>query len=256
MPLLPQDWHQRFLIQSEWTRETRQYLYHRTGIFNSKRILDVGCGTGILIQELNQTIENLIVGLDINIDFLAIAHSNSPSATFTLADGLKMPFETDTFDCCLCHFLLLWVENPLGIINEMKRITHPGGIILAMAEPDYGGRIDHPAKFSILSDWQTSALRHQGADPHMGRQLSGIFHQAGLIEIEVGVIGAQWIGQPSEKDLSSEWEIIQSDLESLNISSEVFRTSEELRKHELIALESGDRILYVPTFYACGRVIN
>ena len=165
-----------------------------------------------------------------------------------------MPLEANIFDCCLCHFLLLWVEDPLGIILEMKRVTQPGGSILAIAEPDYGGRIDHPSMFSILCVWQTSALRHQGADPHMGRQLSGIFHHAGLKEIEVGVIGAQWVGQPSKQDLSSEWEIIQSDLESLNSSSEVMKSSEELRELEFNALESGERILYVPTFYAFGRV--
>jgi SAM-dependent methyltransferase len=256
MPLLPHDWHQRFLIQSEWTRETRQYLYHRTGMVNAQRILDVGCGTGVLIQELHQALEVPIIGLDINIDFIAVARKNSPSAKFVLGDGQAMPLEANTFDCCFCHFLLLWVEDPLGIIREMKRVTQPGGSILAIAEPDYGGRIDHPSMFSILGEWQTSALRHQGADPNMGRKLSGIFHQAGLGEIEVGVIGAQWVGQPSKQDLSSEWEIIRSDLESLNISSEVMHTSEELREHELIALESGDRILYVPTFYACGRVLD
>jgi len=254
MPLSPQDWHHRFQIQSQWTRDTRLHLYNRLGTLSGKRVLDVGCGTGVLSQELNQLSGEEIIGLDFNIDFLEIAASQSPSNKLVLADAHTMPFKADAIDCSVCHYLLLWVDNPSMVINEMVRVTKPGGAVLALAEPDYGGRIDYPQEFSILGEIQESALHNQGADPLMGRKLSGLLHQSGLTEIEVGVIGAQWYGIPSENHFDSEWEILQSDLESLNENSEVIQTPEDLRQAELASWASGERILYVPTFYAWGRV--
>jgi hypothetical protein len=74
------------------------------------------------------------------------------------------------------------------------------------------------------------------------------------MDIEVGVVGAQWTGVPSQEEIISEWEIIISDLGYLKNTSEVMRTSEEIRKMDENAWENGVRVLYVPTFYARGTV--
>lgn len=130
----------------------------------------------------------------------------------------------------------------------------PSGAILVLAEPDYGGRIDYPHQLAVLNEWQTVALQNQGANPFMGRKVKALFHQAGLIDIEVGVIGAQWRSNIPENEINSEWEIIQSDFGYLNNTSEVSRSSEEIRKIDLAAWATGERIIYVPTFYAWGKV--
>jgi SAM-dependent methyltransferase len=254
MPLSTHDWHRRFTLQSQWTEETRKYLYDRSGTLISKKILDVGCGTGAISQELIHTTGTDVTGLDINLDFIETAGAALPTATFLLADAHWMPCKASVFDICLCHFLLLWVETPILVINEMKRVTKSGGAILVLAEPDYGGRLDFPNDLSILNDWQTESLRNQGANPHIGRELRSILNQSGLADIEVGVIGAQWSGKSPHQQISSEWEIIKSDLEYLTNSSELVKTSEEIRIKDINAWTSGDRVLFVPTFYAWGRV--
>ena len=217
-------------------------------------MLDVGCGTGAITQELTQRAGSSITGLDINQEFLEIADSENPSANFLLADAHQMPIESSIFDICLCHFLLLWVETPIRVVNEMKRVTKPGGAILVLAEPDFGGRIDFPYDLSILNEWQTESLINQGANPTIGRELKSILNQSGLMDIEVGVVGAQWTGVPTQEEIISEWEIILSDLGYLENTSEVMRTSEDIRKIDDDAWASGDRVLYVPTFYAWGKV--
>ena len=133
-------------------------------------------------------------------------------------------------------------------------MTNPGGAILILAEPDYGGRIDFPEDLSILGEWQQAALRQQGAEPQMGRQIASVLHQAGLQEIEVGVIGAQWTSRPSEIELRSEWEMISSDLEYLNLRGEQVQYVDSLKQSDINAWESGMRTLFVPTFYGLGRV--
>jgi SAM-dependent methyltransferase len=219
-------------------------------------VLDVGCGTGVLTKELSQSSINSTIGLDINTEYINIAVSVAPSAILSLGDAHHMPFKSSVFDYCLCHYLLMWVVDPLSVLLEMKRVTVSNGAVLVLAEPDYGGRIDYPEQLAILNEWQTTALQNQGAHPFMGRKIKAIFHQAGLNDIEVGVIGAQWKNTTPDHELNSEWEIIQSDLGYLSNTSEVVKSSEEIRKIDLAAWATGERIIYVPTFYAWGKVVK
>jgi hypothetical protein len=150
-------------------------------------------------------------------------------------------------------------------------VTAPGGVVLALAEPDYGARIDYPPELARLGFWQREALRVQGADPDMGRKLKAIFSQAGLEDVEAGVLGGQWTGTPSEQAIESEWEVLEADLKDTPIDllvggklpggpleeeqREEFLEMElgRLWRVEQQAYEQGSRILYVPTFYAWGR---
>jgi SAM-dependent methyltransferase len=254
MPLTPEEWHQRFSLQSQWTKTTREYIFKRTGCSSSSRILDVGCGTGVISGELIQSQIEDIIGIDLSLDFLNQAASLRPEIQLNIADAHEMPFNDQVFDGTFCHYLLMWVADPAKVIHEMKRVTKLGRAVMALAEPDYGGRIDYPEPLTKLNEWQTTALKNQGANPFMGRKLKALFHQAGFKNIEVGVIGAQWTGEIPQEELVSEWEIIESDLMALNNKSEVLRTADEIRKIDLAAWALGERILFVPTFYAFGLV--
>jgi ubiquinone/menaquinone biosynthesis C-methylase UbiE len=254
MPLTPKEWHQRFKLQAQWTKSTRDYIFQRTSCLSSSNVLDVGCGTGVIAGEIIPSQAENVVGIDLSRDFINQAVSVCPEIHVLIGDAHEMPFTSSYFDCTLCHYLLMWVVDPAKVIIEMKRVTKPGGLVLALAEPDYGGRIDYPEPLTILNEWQTAALKNQGANPFMGRKLKALFHQAGLEDIEVGVIGAQWTGEIHQEEFASEWAIIQSDLSALNNKSEVLETSDELRKIDLAAWALGERIIFVPTFYAWGKV--
>lgn len=254
MPLSPSDWKHRFSLQAKWTRHTRQYLFQLADISPSQSVLDVGCGTGAISYEISREHQLDIYGLDLNIEFLKIADQEVSHAHFIHGDGHQLPFKKGAFDHTFCHFFLLWVEQPIDIIIEMLRVTVPGGAILFLAEPDYGGRIDYPEELTILGKWQQAALRRQGANPLIGRRLAALLHQAGLNNAEVGVIGAQWNSPPTEEELTSEWEIIRSDLEFIDLDSNLEVLSEKLKQADLEAWLSGARTLFVPTFYALGRV--
>ena len=132
----------------------------------------------------------------------------------------------------------------------MRRVTKGGGWVLALAEPDYGGRIDYPIRFEEIGKLQTRALIDQGVDPMIGRRLRELFSQAGLIDIRAGVLGGEWMGSQSQEDLDSEWQTIAADLQH-ELSHEAI---EGYRTADAEAWRSGTRILFIPTFYAIGRV--
>ena len=102
-----------------------------------------------------------------------------------------------------CHFLLLWVQSPQDILKEMKRVVQPGGAVLALAEPDYTGRIDYPPELEPLGRWQAESLRKQGADPDAGRKLRHWFVSAGITPIESGIMAGGWSNSPSPRNALS-----------------------------------------------------
>jgi len=262
LPLSPLEWHNRFVLQARWTREIRTYIFKRAKVLHINRMLEIGCGTGAIIKESipiiggynNQSIEKEgyahYYGLDLDFNYLFLASNLIPAAKLTQGDAHTLPYPSDCFDLAICHFLLLWVINPEVVVTEMARVTVPGGAVFALAEPDYGGRIDYPLELEQLGIWQHEALKSQGAEPNMGRQLASILNKAGLKNIEVGVLGGQWKGKPEKDEWESEWIVLLSDLQNY-VSLERLG---QLQKIDANAWKRGERILYVPTFYGWGFV--
>ena len=243
-------WHARFRQQAGWTRELRQTLLRRSGMAQARSVLEVGAATGALTGELSLDWQARVVGLDLEWTRLAYARLRDPRTCFTQADAHSLPYRSGSFDLSVCHFLLLWVRDPAGAVTEMRRVTRPGGFVLALAEPDYGSRIDFPNSLAEIGRAQRTALIEQGANPDVGRELGRLFVLAGLDEVEVGVLGAQWAGPPSRTEFEMEWSVLEDDLQA-RLTSEV---RERLRMLDWTARERGERVLYVPTFYAIGRV--
>ena len=255
MPLKVSQWHNRFGLQAGWTEGIRQHLFSRAGLSDADLVLDVGCGTGVLAGKISQELNTRQIGIDINLQFLQFAKSQLPGTDFTAADALHLPFESGTFACSFCHFVLMWITEPIEMILQMKRVTKSGGAVIALAEPDYGGRIDYPPQLEAINHWQTSGLRQLGADPHFGRKVKGLFNAAGLQDVETGVIGSQWNKPPSPEEIESEWAVIQHDLSALKIkNSENLTNPEALKELDLHAWATGQRVLFVPTFFGIGWV--
>ena len=245
----PLDWHARYVQQAGWTSQTRYYLYERSRLKKAHRVLEVGCGTGALLAELPAYSQAEIHGLDISLPNARQADRNAPSSRIVCGDGNNLPYPNHSFDIVFCHFLLLWVETPSALLREMKRVTKPGGNVLALAEPDYSGRIDFPPELEPLGRLQASSLKAQGADPNAGRQLRSWFVSAGIPLIESGIMAGGWSAPPTHEQRELEWAVIESDLAG-NLSAQ------DIRRLKLIdesAWENAVRVLYVPTFYAWGR---
>jgi len=243
-------WHTRFSQQAKWTASLRQYLFERVGLKEDDRILEIGCGTGAVLHAMIQeTNSRRAFGLDLNYTYLSLAAHNAPPAHLIQANAHALPFPDGCFDIVFCHFLLLWVKNPLLTVKEMTRITRQGGWVLALAEPDYGGRIDYPEALAEIGHMQEESLRQQGAETRLGRRLAALFIAAELHEIVSGVLGGEWEVQHAAADWQQEWEVLEDDLRGWLTPDEL----SNLREIDRSAHEIGERILYVPTFYAMGR---
>lgn len=242
------DWHARYTQQAGWTAQLRAFLFKQAGVYSARNLLDLGCGTGAVLADF--TARPGLHGLDLNFDALRQTSLHAPAAHLTCGDAACLPYGLAAFDAAFCHFTLLWVKDPFQAVTEMRRVTRPGGVVLALAEPDYGGRVDYPLELAELGRWQTEALQRQGADPWLGRKLASAFSRAGLHSIQTGVIGGQWQGALSPLELDLEWQTLMADLDGQVLPARL----EKMRSLDELAWAQGDRVLYVPTFYAWGVV--
>lgn len=255
--LTPEEWHAWFSVQAGWTQPTRMWLWQQAELVGAAAILEIGCGTGVIAEELARLCSGRIVGLDLNTHMLTFAQhrpqgeSQGSSVSYTQGDAHALPFPDGAFDVVVCHYLLLWLADPARGVREMVRVVRLGGHVLACAEPDYGGRVDHPPEMVSLGDLQAEALRRQGADPEIGRRLGELFVAAGL-RATVGVMAGRWSLPASPDDgFEAEWTMRERDLAGLISSDEMHR----LRVADRQALADGRRLLFVPTLYAWGRKV-
>lgn len=256
LDLAPSEWDAWFTVQAGWTQSTRAWIYRQVGLARADAVLDVGCGTGALTGSLIRWGPARVIGVDIDAQTLAFARERRDGAAYVQGDAHRLPFPDHSFDVVCCHFLLLWLANPARGVREMARVLRTGGYVAACAEPDYGGRIDYPPALASLGRWQTEALRRQGAEPETGRRLGELFVAAGL-QTTAGVMAGRWDcagdrAVPPGKGFDAEWAMRQRDLDGL-VPPEKLRRWREIDRQALI---EGNRVLFVPTFYALGQKVK
>jgi SAM-dependent methyltransferase len=242
--------HERYQTQAGWTAATRAQWFDRLALESTHRVLEVGSGTGVVISEVGLIHKCQTFGLDIDPQAVHFARKVDSTTRNTIGDGAALPYPAASFDASICHFLLLWLESPGLVLAEMKRVTRPGGWVLALAEPDYGGRIDYPDDLTQLGKLQEQALQQQGCDTRIGRKLRRLFSEQNLSDVCVGVLGGEWLETTADDIYQSEWSMLAIDLDRSIPPDEI----ENLKQVDQNAWREGARLLYVPTFYAGGQV--
>jgi SAM-dependent methyltransferase len=251
------DWHRRYLQQATWTRDLRTYLFKRAGLDRASgaerhgargahRVLEVGCGTGAILSELPDGISPH--GLDIDRSALGQCRVNAPGTSLVQGNALGLPYSNQVFDIVYCHFLLLWVGDPLQALLEMKRVAKTGTHVIAFAEPDYTARVDEPRELALLGEWQAESLKRQGADPGLGARLDDLFFEAGIQLVETGTIQNAGL-DPSPDQWEIEWKVIESDLTGFISGDDI----QKMKQLDQQARARGERVLHVPTYFAWGQ---
>ena len=106
-------------------------------------VLDVGCGFGLESLRLARLVQpgGRIVGIDKSADFIAEAKRRATEAKlsieFEVGDAQSLPFADASFDVARAERVLVYLPKPKRALEEMRRVTRPGGTVTAI-EPDFG----------------------------------------------------------------------------------------------------------------------
>src|SRR5438128_5163827 len=171
-----------------WTGRLAGPFLEFVGIGPGQRVLDVGCGTGIITAaaaDLGAT----TVGLDPSEAYLEFArnHRSRPNATFELGDAHHIGYPDETFDAALSSLALDVIPDAERVAEEMRRVTRPGGTV-ASGIHDYRGGF---APFATL--WDIAAVldsrAHISRDGMMSHPLvwpegqANMWRAVGLIDV-------------------------------------------------------------------------
>ncbi|AFZ01565.1 class I SAM-dependent methyltransferase [Calothrix sp. PCC 6303] len=117
---------------SFYIEATIQATLSRLDIHSGDRILDLGCGTGTLIQNLLKVApETEIVGLDPSAEMLNVARQKLPAAIdLKVGSATSIPFSSNSFDVLISTSAFHYFPNPDLAIQEMQRVLKPGGFLL------------------------------------------------------------------------------------------------------------------------------
>ena len=114
---------------SFYVNATVQETIDRLDLQSHERILDLGCGTGTLIERLlNLAPEIEIVGLDPSAQMLNVARQKLPkSVELQVGSADSIPFPDESFDRVISTSAFHYFRNPARSIQEMKRVLKPNG---------------------------------------------------------------------------------------------------------------------------------
>jgi SAM-dependent methyltransferase len=152
------------------------------------RLLDVGCGLGILTGELAALpAAPFVVGVELSATQIAAA-SRTPAARFVQGDAQRLPLADGAFDLAYARFLLEHVADPAGVLAEMRRVLVPGGRVAVLENDVTLSRLDPPCPtFERVWSEFVGLQRDLGGDALIGRRLYRLLRAADFREIELSV---------------------------------------------------------------------
>lgn len=114
-----------------WFSAKRQYIdIVLKKFFKNKsglKILDVGCGTGAVIEYLRFKNQQ---AMGIDASSIAVDYCRQKNLPVEKSEAHKTKFSEEVFDVVLALDLLEHLENPEEAIKEMKRILKQGGLLI------------------------------------------------------------------------------------------------------------------------------
>ena len=158
------------------------------GLRPGESVLDVGCGTGLLLQLMSNEVgdSGQASGLDFSDDMLELARQRCDKLSNVRlyqgsADNLE--FESESFDVATCTQTLLYVDLVEQALGEIYRVLKPKGRI-AVVETDWRGLVlnsrDKDLTRRMVDAWDTDM-----ASPNLPARLIPLLKLTGFSAIRV-----------------------------------------------------------------------
>ena len=131
------DAYDRFM--GRYSRELAPVFADFAGIETGQRVLDVGCGSGVLTAELARRLgADHVAGADPS-PLLEACAQRVPGAELKQASAESLPWADDSFDAALAQLVVHFMDDPEAGTAEMTRVTRPGGVVAACTWDFSGG---------------------------------------------------------------------------------------------------------------------
>jgi ubiquinone/menaquinone biosynthesis C-methylase UbiE len=179
--------HPSVLRSHSWRTALNSAAYLLPHLKPDMSILDIGCGPGTITVDLASYVpQGHITGLERVGTVLTQARElakekKATNINFVEGDANALEYADGTFDVVVCHQVLQHVQDPVGILKEMRRVAKVGGIV-AVRESDYESFVWYP-DVEGMEEWLAlymKVARSNGGEPNAGRMVHAWARKAGF----------------------------------------------------------------------------
>ncbi|WP_077490517.1 demethylmenaquinone methyltransferase [Sinomonas mesophila] len=114
------------LLSLGQTRRWRKVVVDAVDAAPHQRVLDLAAGTGTSAEPYADAGVD-VVACDFSLGMLRVGKRRRPDIDFIAGDATNLPFADNSFDAVTISFGLRNVNDPHRALQEMLRVTRPGG---------------------------------------------------------------------------------------------------------------------------------
>jgi SAM-dependent methyltransferase len=170
--------------------EARAAYLDLLGIQSGERVLDVGCGSGVVTRDIARRVGSggRAVGIDQSPQFLVAARELAQAAglggqvEFREGSALHLPFSDGAFDVAIAVTVLSHTPGGEHAIAEMARVVRPGGRVGVFDFDSDMTCVTHPDR-ALTRRIVAAASDATAVDGWIARRLPLLFAGAGLQDV-------------------------------------------------------------------------
>lgn len=163
-------------------RGQRDEVLRRLALKPGERVIDIGCGPGLLCDSMANVVSPAghVLGVDISADLIALARKRNsrPWLEYEAGDAMVLAAGDAHFDVAVHMQVLEYLPDPDRALREMARVLKSGGRAVAVST-DWDAVVwhsDNPKKMKkVLRAWESHC-----ANPRMPRMLGPRLNAAGF----------------------------------------------------------------------------